>query len=95
MHTGGGGGEEQTDPGGLSGKLEEQLKHGGPCGPFVLLHLCAAVCGVKPKARHLYCAPRARARQQGRQPVQPQTREPPIMQGHNSLAKKVAEHLAL
>lgn len=30
-----------------------------------------------------------------RQPILPQTLEPPIMQGHNSLANKVAEHLAL
>lgn len=59
------GGEGADRPGRAERKAEEQLKHGGPCGPFVLLHLCAAVWGVKPKARHLYCAPRARARQQG------------------------------
>lgn len=70
MHAGGGGREkerEQTDPGGLRGRLEDQLKHGGPHSPFVLHHLCAAVLGMKPKACYLYCAPRARARQQDSQ----------------------------
>lgn len=56
MHDRGRGGEEgreQTDPGGLRGRLEEQLKCGGPLGPFVPHHLCAAVLGAKPKARYL------------------------------------------
>lgn len=103
MQAGGGGGEEErerTDPGGLRGRLEEQLKHGGPRRPFVLRHLCAVVLGVEPKARYLYCAPGARARQPGSQACLrrwglPQTPGPPIMQGHNGLANKVAEHLAL
>lgn len=56
MRDRGGGGEEgreQTDPGGLGGRLEEQLKRGGPLRPFVPHHLCAAVLGSKPKARYL------------------------------------------
>lgn len=72
MQAGGGGGEEereQTDPGGLRGRLEEQLKHGGPRRPFVLRHLCAVVLGVEPKARYLYCAPGARARQPAARPA--------------------------
>lgn len=50
---------EGADPGGLGRRLEGQLKHGGPRRPFVLHHLCAAVLGVEPKERYLYCASRS------------------------------------
>lgn len=49
---------EGADPGRLGRRLEGQLKHGGPCRPFVLHHLCAVVLGVEPKERYLYCASR-------------------------------------
>lgn len=53
-------------------------------------------CGLARKAKGT--SPVLCSRSQGeaaRQPGLLQTPEPPIMQGHNSLANKVAEHLAL
>lgn len=78
-------------PGRAVGRLEEQLKWGGPGTPFVLHHLCAVVLGWS--QRNVTCIVPLGARV--RPPVLPQTERPHMQwQGHNSLANNLLEHLA-